>query len=79
MDKSDHRAVSSTGSSQAAKSWRARQKKLVDDGRFDEAMRMDIDDIRARFGDKYDAHIEEMLDGLKRNKEYQELARRGLA
>ncbi|MFD1832563.1 DUF6531 domain-containing protein [Streptomyces desertarenae] len=72
MERSDHREVTSTGSSHEAKAWHARQRALIDAGRFDEAMKMDIDDIRARFGSKYDQHIADMVESLKQNRGLQE-------
>jgi hypothetical protein len=54
--------MSSTGSSKEAKTFRQRQKNLIDQGKFREAQQMDIDDARQRFGDKYDEAIQEMLD-----------------
>ncbi|MFE3267107.1 polymorphic toxin-type HINT domain-containing protein [Streptomyces sp. NPDC059215] len=68
MDYADHRAVYSTGSSLASQAWRMRQKELIDAGDFRGAMQMDVDDIRDRFGDKYDEAITEMWMSLSRNK-----------
>jgi RHS repeat-associated protein len=73
MDYDDHRAVYSTGSSRQAKAWRQWQQELIDAGRIDEAVQMDIDDVRRRFGTKYDDSIKEMLDGMKNNPVYQAL------
>ncbi|MFB6516150.1 hypothetical protein ACFCW4_06745 [Streptomyces virginiae] len=36
-----------------------RQRALIDAGRWDLAMKMDIDEIRELYGDKYDTHIAE--------------------
>ncbi|MFW6723064.1 DUF6531 domain-containing protein [Streptomyces sp. MAR4 CNY-716] len=71
MDYADHRAVSSTGSSRSAKAWQRAQRDLIDQGRFDEAMKMDIDDIRARFGSKYDQHLADMVASMPDNKSLQ--------
>ena len=71
MDTADHRVLNSTGSSNAAKAWRWKQRALVRAGRMEEAMFMDINDIRGRFGTKYDDQIKEMLKSLKDNKAYQ--------
>ncbi|MEU0171671.1 polymorphic toxin-type HINT domain-containing protein [Streptomyces iakyrus] len=68
MDYADHRAVYSTGSSLASKAWRMRQRELIDAGDFRGAMQMDVDDIRARFGNKYDGAIAEMWMSLSQNK-----------
>ncbi|WP_079167015.1 DUF6531 domain-containing protein, partial [Streptomyces oceani] len=67
MEYQDHRDVTSTGSSREAKSWQAEQRALIDQGKFDEAMKMDIDDIRSRYGGKYDVGIQQMVDSLKSN------------
>ncbi|MEU6098674.1 ricin-type beta-trefoil lectin domain protein [Streptomyces sp. NPDC047079] len=75
MDYTDHRAVYSTGSSRASKAWRLWQQELVDNGRIDEAVQMDINDIRARFGTKYDDAIGEMVSGMANNPAYQALRR----
>ena len=42
---------------------------LIDQGKFKEALQMDIDDIHDKFGDKYDEAISQMLeyvDGLEK-------------
>ncbi|MFD9443167.1 DUF6531 domain-containing protein [Streptomyces sp. NPDC060006] len=68
MERRDHRLVSSTDSrGYSATPWRNAQRDLIDQGKFDEAMKMDIDDIRARFGDKYDQHIADMVASMKDN------------
>ncbi|WP_343035613.1 polymorphic toxin-type HINT domain-containing protein [Isoptericola sediminis] len=71
MDYADHRAVYSTGPSLASQAWRTRQKELIDSGDFRGAMQMDVDDIRARFGSKYDDAIAEMWSSLSSNKALQ--------
>ena len=62
MEKDDHRQTASCGSSREAREYREKQKELVEQGKFREALQMDIDDIREKFGDKYDDAIAEMLD-----------------
>lgn len=61
MDKEDHRETASCGNSMEAREYRAQQKELIDQGKFREAVQMDIDDIRDKFGSKYDEAISEML------------------
>ncbi|WP_095092859.1 hemagglutinin repeat-containing protein [Pseudomonas sp. Irchel 3A5] len=61
MDPNDHKLTASNGNSDAAKAYRAQQKELLEQGKLDEAIKMDIDDIRSKFGDKYDAAIEQMV------------------
>lgn len=69
MDKSDHRETASCGNSREAREYREYQKKLIDEGKFDEAVKMDIDDIREKFGGKYDDAINEMLNYIDELKE----------
>ncbi len=65
MDPADHRLTSSYGSGHRAQSYRAEQQRLVDEGRVQEAIQMDIDDIRrieqetGQIG-KYDYAIQQM-------------------
>lgn len=61
MEKNDHRQTVSCGSSREAREYQAAQKELIDNGKFREALQMDIDDIRDKFGSKYDEVISEML------------------
>ena len=62
MDKEDHRETASCGNSREAREYRAKQKELIEQGKFREALQMDIDDIHEKFGDKYDDAILEMLE-----------------
>jgi hypothetical protein len=62
MERADHRAMTSTGSSAASKAFRAKQAKLIKQGKIMEAVQMDIDEIHRRYGSKYDQGIQEMLD-----------------
>jgi hypothetical protein len=65
MNGVDHgQTASHTNQGAAGAMYRARQKELIDQGRFGEAIQMDIDDIRGKFSDKYDQAIHEMLDSL---------------
>ncbi|WP_330294324.1 hypothetical protein [Streptomyces sp. NBC_00503] len=56
--------------------WRADQRALIDSGRWDLAMRMDINEIRDLYGDKYDTHIADMVESLKVNKKIQAMLTR---
>jgi hypothetical protein len=38
----------------------AKQEKLINDGMFDAAKKMDIDDVQSLFGDKYNDAIDQM-------------------
>jgi len=69
MDKEDHRRTASCGNSKEAKKYRAKQKELIEQGKFREAIQMDIDDIHKKFGDKYDDAIKNMLDYVEKLEE----------
>ncbi|MCM1277315.1 MAG: hypothetical protein NC299_18480 [Lachnospiraceae bacterium] len=62
MEKADHRKTASYGSSHEAIEYREKQKELIDNGDFRGAVQMDIDDIKSKFGNKYDKAISQMLD-----------------
>lgn len=64
MDPADHRKTASWGRGRAAQQYRALQRQLIEQGRFDDATMMDIDNIRGLFGNKYDEHILQMIDSL---------------
>ena len=65
MDYQDHRQTASCGRSREAQEYRAKQKELIDQGKFREALQMDIDDIHDKFGTKYDKEINQMLEYYK--------------
>lgn len=62
MEKADHRETASCGNSREAREYRSMQKDLIEQGKFKEAMKMDIDDIQEKFGNKYDVGINQMLE-----------------
>lgn len=62
MDKEDHMQTASWGASREAGEYRAHQKELINNGDFKGAVQMDIDDIKSKFGDKYDKQISQMLN-----------------
>ena len=69
MDKEDHRLTASCGNSRDAQDYRAAQRAKIESGDFKGAMQMDIDDIRDKFGDKYDKQIasaEAYMDDLEK-------------
>jgi RHS repeat-associated protein len=72
MEYADHRAFISTGSGAASAQYREFQAKLISMGRMDVAMKMDIVNIRAQFGTKYDAAIAEMVSDLPNNTHLQD-------
>ncbi len=62
MSADDHRMTASFGSSADAKAYREIQTSLIEQGKFHEAIQMDIDDLTAKFGTKYVDAISQMLD-----------------
>jgi hypothetical protein len=61
----DHHQTASWGRSRSAISYRRQQQNLVQQNQFLAAQQMDINDIHAKFGDKYDDAIAPMLDYTK--------------
>jgi hypothetical protein len=59
MTPEDHRKTASWGRSKEAEAYRNQQRDLIDQGRFEDAMQMDVDDLRSKFGDKYDPAIQQ--------------------
>ena len=62
VDPLDHRQTTSYGRSAEARAWRATQQRLILEGRFREAQQMDVDELRRRFGSKYEEGIKQMLE-----------------
>lgn len=62
MDIEDHRQTAGWGNSKDARAYRGEQAKLIKEGKFREAMQMDIDDIHEKFGNKYDDAISQMTE-----------------
>jgi len=60
MEKGDHRQTASCGGSKEAIAYRAKQAELIKQGKFRDAIKMDIKDIRSQFGNKYDDAIGEL-------------------
>jgi filamentous hemagglutinin len=61
MEPADHKRTASYQRGKEQDEYRARQRELIQQGRFREAVQMDVDDIRSKFGSKYDAGIDQML------------------
>ncbi|WP_303836712.1 hypothetical protein [Ruminococcus flavefaciens] len=59
MDAKDHKLTASCGSSKEARAYQAKQKELIENGKFKEAFEMDVKDLQSKFGDKYDTAIAE--------------------
>jgi RHS repeat-associated protein len=66
MDIDDHYQTESWGRSKKAQKYRQQQKELIDKGKYDEAQQMDIDDVKGKFGKKYDKAIKQMQDAKKK-------------
>ncbi len=64
MSAKDHQRTASYGGKKSAQEYRERQRKIIEQGDFRGAVQMDIDDIRSKFGNKYDKGIEKMLQHL---------------
>ena len=64
MDPADHAQTASNGKMPGSNIYRAKQQQLIKQGRFGEAIQMDIDNIRKLFGNKYDEAIKQMINGL---------------
>ena len=60
----DHQKTASWGRSKAAQAYRDKQDTLINSGKLRAAIQMDIDDIRSKFGNKYEANIKQMLESF---------------
>src|SRR5438132_3056294 len=56
MPTPDDARTASYGNTAPARAYRARQRQLIDDGRFMEAFRMDVENLRSLFGNRYHLH-----------------------
>ena len=65
MTKEDHHNTASWGRSREAADYRNAQKALIEQGKYKEAIQMDINDIRNKFGNKYDEGIKQMIEYAK--------------
>lgn len=66
MRPGDHRRTASYGgrAGSVQQTYRDTQKALIDQGKFDDAFLMDVDDIQSKFGNTYDEAILEAIDAL---------------
>ena len=62
MSLGDHKKTASWGRSKYAQEYRAQQRRLINNGDFMRAQQMDIDDVKSKFGNKYNKTIDEMRD-----------------
>jgi hypothetical protein len=68
MDTQDHiYRTGNWGPRKSSKRFRAEQKELVEQGRYDEALEMGVKDIREQNPEIYDLHIDEMMKSAPRN------------
>jgi RHS repeat-associated protein len=66
MDKADHRGMASTGSSKAAERYRLQQNQHIKNGRWDKAMKMDIQETTGKFDSKYTARMQRMVGAAQK-------------
>lgn len=59
---SDHKKTASYGNKASAITYRSKQKQLILSGKFDAAMQMDVNDLRSKFGTKYNKAITQMIN-----------------
>jgi hypothetical protein len=64
METADHQKTASWGRSKAAQAYRDKQDALINSGKLRAAIQMDIDDIRSKFGNKYEANIKQRLESF---------------
>jgi hypothetical protein len=57
MDTADHMQTGAWGSSKQAKAFRAHEQALIEQGRFRDAQQLGVNDIRGKFGTRYDEHL----------------------
>ena len=70
MDEADHRKTASCGNSKEAREYREKQKELIEQGKFEQAMRMDYKDLHSKFGNKYDAAFFKAYNYYKQEAKY---------
>ncbi len=66
MSAEDHRQTASWGPGFAARSYRAQQQTLINNGDFLRAQQMDINDVQSKFGNKYANSIAQMMNYTQR-------------
>ena len=64
MENADHTQTASYDNKPGAKAYRAKQKKLIQDEKFQEAFDMDVADIKSKFPGKYDLSIQQAQECL---------------
>ncbi|OOF40972.1 hypothetical protein BKK49_05420 [Rodentibacter rarus] len=66
METNDHKQTASFDNIAGSKNYRNKQKDLIENGKFQEAFQMDVDDIKRKFGNKYDDGIEQLTQWYKK-------------
>ena len=64
MSQADHKNTASFGRKAGSDQYRADQKALLKQGKFQEAFDMDVEDITSQFSGKYDSSIDEAQTNL---------------
>lgn len=64
MENADHTQTASYDNKPGAKAYRAKQKKLIQAEKFQEAFDMDVADIKSKFPGKYDLSIQQAQECL---------------
>ena len=62
MSLGDYKKTANWGRSKSAQEYRAQQRRLINNGYFMRVQQMDIDDVKSKFGNKYNKAIDEMRD-----------------
>ena len=65
MERQDHYKTGSWGRGKDAQQFRNEQKSLIDGGNPQAAQQLGIDDVREKFGDKYNEAIEQAVEYSK--------------
>ena len=64
METADHKLTASWGRRAGSSDYRQQQSDLIGQGRSDDAIQMDIDDVTGQWPGKYDDAILQMIDSL---------------
>lgn len=66
METNDHKQTASFDNIAGSKNYRDKQKDLIENGKFQEAFQMDIDDIKRKFENKYDDGINQLAQRYRK-------------
>ena len=67
MSSDDHQQTGSWGSGRDAQRYRAEEAELLRQGKYRQAFNKSVRDIRKKFGNKYDAEIEQARKHFRKN------------